>query len=288
MTPSTTNSTDERTDESPDESLDKSTSDWPGVERRPLLKALGIGATLSLGSGATVAASGASEVRDHWDAHSDQIHPIYGYPTTDAEDVPEGIEPAHEVELHRDFPENPQNPEHPSFFHFEPTGLQVEPGDVVQFTYKSPNHTVSPYHPGHGFQRRVPEGVPAFSSPLVQKDGAWLYRFEEAGLYDLFCGVHEVTGMVMRLVVGDLAEEDVPAYEDTFEAEPPLFPPVSAELLETELNALSDQNQNVEWTWLSAPQVLDTDALDPMNIQNRGKVSFEMVADELGAAFEPE
>jgi plastocyanin len=55
-------------------------------------------------------------------------------------------------------------------FHFEPSGLSVQCGDIVQFTYESPNHTISPYHPGQGFQQRVPDGVPPFSSPRVNED----------------------------------------------------------------------------------------------------------------------
>lgn len=275
------------TEETTDESSGESTSELLGVGRRPLLKALAVGSTLPLSSGMAASREG-SGTQDYTDADSGQIHPMYGYPTPDAESVPESLEPDHEVELHREFPENPEDPKHPSLFHFEPTGLQVNPGDIVQFTYTSPNHTITPYHPGHGFQRRVPEAVPPFSSPLVNEDGAWLYQFEHEGLYDLFCGVHEVVGMVMRMVVGDMSEENIPAYEDTFETEGQLFPPVGAELLEHELEATSEQNENVEWTWLTAPQVLATDALDPMNIQAEGEVSFATIADELGVAFEPD
>lgn len=280
MTPST--------DDSTDDVRDEATRSWPGIGRRPLLKALGIGATLVHTGGVATAANNASTERDREGTDSQAIHPVYGYPAMDAETIPEALEPDHEVELHRNLPENAENPEHPSFFHFEPIGLQVDPGDIVQFTFASPNHTITPYHPAHGFQRRVPEAVPPFSSPIINEDGVWLYQFEHEGLYDLYCAAHSVLGMVMRVVVGDLAEGDVPEYADTFEVDPPLFPPVPAEFLENELEGPSDQNENVEWTWLTAPQVLSTDALNPMNIQEAGEVSFETVADELGIAFEPE
>jgi plastocyanin len=268
------------------ESRERTRSDWFGVERRRLLRALGVGTALPLGSSLVTASREESNVRADAERATHQIDPVFGYPTTDIESIPASLQPDHEVELHREFPENPENPERPSVFHFEPSGLQIHSGDIVQFTYTSPNHTISPYHPDHGFQRRVPKGVPPFSSPLVAKDGAWLYRFDHEGVYDLFCGVHEVTGMVMRIVVGDLSEGDVPAYVDTFEAEPPLFPPVSKELLETELNATSDRNKNVEWTWLTAPEVLKTNALNPRAVQENGSVSFEAVASELGIAFD--
>lgn len=271
-----------------EESSDRTVGDWPGVERRPLLKALGVGMVLSTGSGIAAATDNAYNGQDGENTASTQIDPVFGFSAADAANVPADLEPDHEVELHTQFPENPENPDHPSFFHFEPTGLQVNAGDMVQFTYTDPNHTITAYHPGHGRQRRVPEGVAPFSSPIVPKDGAWLYRFDEEGLYDLYCGAHEIAGMNMRLVVGDLAEGDIPDYEDSFMAEPPLVPPVSAQLLEAELNATNDQNENCEWVWPTPVQILTTDALDPMNIQEQGQVPFEAVADELGLAFVPE
>ena len=277
----------ETTEESPTETNDS----WCRLQRRPLLKALGVGSLLSLGGVATASGgeSGqqSTEEGDGGDEHARRIDSVFGYPTTDPGAVPDELEPDHEVELHRQFPEDPENPEHPAIFHFAPSGLHVDSGDIVQFTFSDPNHTVTAYHPNHGFQRRVPEGVPAFSAPIVQQDGAWLYRFDQEGLYDVYCGPHEIAGMAMRLVVGELGEEDVPEYEDTFEAEPPLFPPLSPQMLEHELNANSDRNENVEWVWPTDREVLDTDALDPMNIQQAGQVPYAEVADELGVAFEP-
>lgn len=257
-------------------------------KRRPLLKTLGVGSILSLGSGIATASDEKADKRESSRQRGRQIDPVFGYPTTEPENIPAALEPDHEVELHRQFPDDPENPEHPSLFHFEPSGLTVDCGDIVQFTFTDPNHTVTAYHPDHGFQRRVPEEVPAFSAPIVKKDGAWLYRFEHTGLYDLYCGPHEIAGMAMRLVVGELAEEDIPDYEDTFEAEPPLLPPLSPEFLEQELNANSDRNENVEWVWPTDGEVLATDALNPVNIQEAGEVSFEEVADDLDIAFELE
>jgi len=277
--------------ETTDESTFESLAERFSIERRPLLKALGVGASVPLVSDISVASDTESDAGDSKATAQEvepMIDPVFGHPIKDADNVPDILAPDHEVELHRNFPEDPQNPDHPSFFHFDPTGLQIDTADIVQFTFTSPNHTVTAYHPGHGFQRRVPEGVPAFSSPLVQKDGAWLYQFMHEGVYDLYCGVHSVLGMVMRIVVGDLAEEDIPEYVDTFEAEPPLFAPVSEQFLEHELDATSEENEDVDWTWLTAPQVLGTDALDPMAIRDAGTVSFEIVTDELGVAFEPE
>ena len=89
----------------------------------------------------------------------------------------------------------------PEFF-FEPTGLAVEPGAVVQFVMETPDHNVNAYHARFGRTHRVPEGVPPLSSPLLPANSYWLYRFDTEGVYDLTCAPHEQFGMTMRVVVG--------------------------------------------------------------------------------------
>lgn len=252
---------------------DGTASDWPGFGRRPLLKAFGAGAALSLGTGGAAA----QETTPRPD--EGRIDRLYGFSTRDAADVPSDLQPDHDVELHITL--NDPESGHASFYaHFEPTGLQIDSGDVVQFTYESPEHTVTAYHPGHGFQRRVPEGVPPYSSPVVNVDGAWLYRFDEAGVYDMFCAPHHVFGMNMRLLVGDVDRADAPSsvtesWEQWEEGEP--FPPWSKASLERELNEFSEQNEGAEWAWLTPEDVLDAPALAPANIQDQGPISFEDV-----------
>lgn len=56
-------------------------------------------------------------------------------------------------------------------FRFDPTGLHVQPGDVVRFTLVAPDHGVTVYHPGLARQRHVPEGVPPVSSPIISGGG---------------------------------------------------------------------------------------------------------------------
>ena len=244
----------------------------PATERRPILKLLGAGAALSLGSGA-VAADGETDAGD--------IDPLYGYATPDAERVPDELDPDYEVELHVDLPADLENPERPPLFHFEPTGLAVEPGDIVQFTTIQPDHSITAYHPEMGFQRRVPEGVPPFSSPVLSVGAAWLYQFDEPGVYDVYCGPHHVLGMVMRLVVGDV--EELPEYVGTFEGQPAaddqplLFAPFSKAFLEHELNAVSDVNDDCEWPWVTPAEVLDASVLDPETIRDEAAVPFEDV-----------
>lgn len=276
-----------RTAESPDNAVE-----WPNFERRPLLKALGGGAMLSLGSGVATAdehggddgSEGEASEEEDTDDGNDTSRPphldsYYGFPTPDAEAVPGYLDPDHEVELHTSLPEDPQNPERPPLFHFEPTGLQVEPGDIVQFTLRDPDHTITAYHPKAGFQRRVPAGVPPFSSPVLNVGGAWLYQFDHEGVYDMYCGPHHVLGMNMRIVVGELATEDVPDYVDTFEGsqDPPLLAPFSKEFLEHELNASNEENEGCEWTFMTPQEILSAPSLDPLRIQDQGTVSFETV-----------
>ncbi len=263
------------TEESSDEPID-----LPGFGRRPLLKTLGAGTALSMGSG-VAAAQDDDSGQDDDDRESDpaNIDPQFGLSTSDANIIPEGVEPNREVELHITL--NEPGTDHASFYaHFEPTGLHLDSGDVVRFTYESPEHTITAYHPGHGFQQRVPENTPPFSSPVVNEDGAWLYRFEEAGVYDLFCAPHHVFGMNMRIVVGDPDETDYPpsvaeSWEDWEEGD--LFPPWNRGGLEFELNEFREQNDGAVWAWLTPQEVLDAPVIDPSTIQEQGSVSFEDV-----------
>jgi plastocyanin len=265
----------------------RTTTDQPVWKRRPVLKLLGVGAGLSVGSGAVAAQYGTPTEETPTDGTTtDGLDPYYGVATPDASDIPEGIDPDHEVALNAVLPENMAEPQQPPYFYYEPTGLAVEPGDVVQFT------GVTAYHPGHGFQRRVPEGVPPFSSPVLSAGGAWFYAFDEPGVYDVYCGPHHVLGMVMRIVVGDT--EETPAYVGTFEGrepsaeQPPLFAPFSQAFLEQELNALSDANEDCEWPWLTPVEVLSAPALDPANVRQAGTVPFEDVLADIARFGESE
>src|SRR6056297_2958432 len=257
-------------DPTPEKRPGESTTEWPGFGRRPLLKALGVGATVTVGSGLATARQDES-----------RIHPVFGYSVQDADEIPDDLQPDHEVEL-GGAPPDPETGRPPSFF-FDPVGLHVSPGDVVQFSVATNDHTVTAYHPAHGFQLRVPEEVPPFSSPVVPGGGAWLYRFDREGVYDVYCGPHHAFGMVMRIVVGDVTDESVPDYVDTFEGseDPPLLAPFDGAFFERELNAYSDRNDDVEWVWLTPVAVFETDALDPVGIRDAGSVPFSAVREEL-------
>lgn len=226
------------------------------MERRQLLRAAGVASALGIPNLAAGERDGRRQASPACSL-PDCIHPMVGYTGFSLQEVvtlPTERFPDHAVELvTRPRGENRRTagdegrpvPE----AYFEPTGLAVESGDVVQFTLTSPAHTVSAYHPQLGRQRRVPEGVAPFSSPLLPGGSFWLYRFEEPGVYDLLCAPHELYGMAMRVVV------------DGGETE---FGPVE-----------SPGRRAPEGT---ATLVLDDDALAPGTIVERGEVGWDELA----------
>ncbi|GGN90637.1 MULTISPECIES: hypothetical protein [Haloarcula] len=119
----------------------------PDSSRRDVMKALGAGAVLSgLGGTAT--------------AQADD-----GQQGGGGEQETDGRGTVHEVQTLIQGP--PTNPNRPADFFYQPTGLHVQPGDVVKFVFTTPDHNVVAYHPAFGMRRRVPTGVTAYSSPLL-------------------------------------------------------------------------------------------------------------------------
>jgi len=119
----------------------------------------------------------------------------------------------------------------PEFF-FEPTGLFIKPGQTVKFNAVTPDHTVTAYHPAHGFTQRVPDGVPAFSSPIIPVGGYWLYTFEKEGVYDYYCAPHQILGMAAHIVVGSASGPGAtPPPPPSFEEVQPAPPILTAALV---------------------------------------------------------
>lgn len=193
--------------EKPDESNYR-----PNCPRRSILQATGIGAALSMFGGVANARGDSPRPEEKEDETGDArqpvIHSQFGYSGTSDDEVPDRLEPDETVELHVD-EDKIDDSNLPDLtvefgaFHFAPVGLHVEPGAIVEFEFHTPEHTATAYHPGQERQQRVPDGVPPFSSTVNAHHGFWLYRFEEEGVYDLFCTPHEWGGMGMRIVVGD-------------------------------------------------------------------------------------
>lgn len=230
------------------------------IDRRSVMAALGAGGLLSLGVGSAAAS--------HDSPHTPRIDSYYGYSAPADERLPGTLQPDHEVELHIDMDALTDGDTTTVPFHFEPTGLAVETGDVVRFDFRTPEHTVSAYHPGQGRQRRVPSGTPPFSSPLVNAGGFWLYEFDRPGTYDLFCAPHELFGMVMRIVAGD-PEDD--AYDGTVGSEG--RPPVSrGELAGLGVTA---------WPFPTPHELFETAALDVDAVASNGSVPVSDVEADL-------
>lgn len=139
----------------------------------------------------------------------------------------------------------------PQFF-FEPSGLAIAPGDTIVFVARTPHHTVTAYQPRQGKAQRVPDGVPPFSSPLIPVGSTWSYTFDVPGVYDVWCGPHEMYGMAMRIVVGEASG-------------PGAVPPTDA---------------GPGGTFGAAMTVLLDPALDPLTILAKGAVPWSAIAPE--------
>lgn len=236
-----------------------------GVDRRTVMCVLGLGTAVSLGAGTAVA--------DHDHPHPPHIDSHYGYSAPKDERLRRKLRPDHEVGLH--VHEHSLTDRDPKTmpFHFAPTGLKIDEGDIVRFNFDTPEHTVTAYHEGQGRQQRIPDDEPPFSSPVINVGGFWLYEFDSPGTYDLFCAPHELLGMVMRVVVGDPSD---PNYDGSFgpAGQPPMpRPPVSR----GELTMLGVPT----WPFPTAAEVLGTDPLTVSNIHSSGSVSVSDVEADL-------
>lgn len=243
-----------------------------GPLRRDVLKAVGVGSAMAVLGGT---ASAQSETDDEGETGAES-----------ATDETEGGT----VHVVRTLIRPPTNPERPADFFYEPTGLHVQPGDVVKYVFETPDHNVVSYHPAFGMQRRIPTEADAFSAPLLgwqpdslpdgiqeppeemaggagpeatpegqnQTDGdqsgprpsTWLRGFETPGVYDVLCSPHEVFGMAMRIVVGDETDTNFETSNPEALPEPRAGPAGLARL------------------------TLTDPALDPENIVAQGAVSW--------------
>jgi len=236
------------------------------IRRRSVLKATGVCASLPFLGGVATARAGSPGVQRNNaykdDARPPVIHSHFGYSGTSDDEVPNRLTPDETVKLHVeeakiDDSNLPELTVEFGAFHFAPVGLHVEPGAIVKFDFHSPEHTATAYHPDQERQQRVPDEVPAFSSTVNQHHGFWLYRFEEEGVYDLFCAPHEWGGMGMRIVVGDDPGDVVRG-----SGRPPL--PMTAALLGTGLPPDDPA--------IGPPEMA------PENIVDRGRVTLEDLA----------
>ena len=128
----------------------------PGAYRRDVMKLVGAGTALGVVGGV-----GGVAAADEHETEPDG---------SDDDDDTDGDTMGNTVHVVRTLIGAPTNPERPADFFYQPTGLHVDPGDVVKFVFETPDHTVTSYHPAFGMQRRLPSGVQPFSSPILGWD----------------------------------------------------------------------------------------------------------------------
>lgn len=238
------------------------------LDRRRMLQALGAGTALAgLGTG-----TAAADDHDYPEelVSGDDVHPVFGFSALEADAEPP-VEPDHEIETMIRPVEGREIPE----FFYEPTGLFIEPGDTVRFTFTTPHHTITAYHPAFGQVQRVPDGVPPFSSPVLGGGAYWLYTFEAEGVYDIHCGPHESFGHAGRIVAGSATgpgAEPLPEPEDEGEGE--------SDGEDGAEDESEGEGEELRPPVFAAGTVLGDPALDPERIVDRGRVSWDEIADE--------
>lgn len=233
-----------------------------GMGRRSLMKVFGIGAGVAALGGTAAGKPG----------RGNRIDKIYGAPyAADEDTVPSGLVD-HAVELHvhggdathEGFPapdgddEDDQDDAPETFF--DPVGLHVKPGEIVNFNVHHGLHTVTSFHdkfsepPVFTLPTRVPTDH-GFTSPPVAPDDSWLYKFTTKGVYDFLCLPHIPLGMVGRIVVFDPEEDslDDSKFDDWGEFSGPPGP--------------GD-------FFFNAHRVLTESELDPANIVSAGEVAW--------------
>lgn len=232
-----------------------------GMNRRVLMKVFGAGAVASaLGGTAAGKPSGGANIDD-----------IYGATYYLGETLPSGLVD-HTVDLHthpgdatfEGFPapdgdDEDDQDDVPEFI-FNPVGLHVEPGDVVEFKVHDPvTHTATAFHPHYEhLEKRVPNAKPYTSPPITGSQAgpgdSWLYRFSTKGIHDIACLPHFNFGMVMRIVVFDPKKDSLD--ESCFEEYDPIGP-----------HPIFDVT--------NANKVLGDPELDPENIVAEGEIAWD-------------
>lgn len=237
------------------------------LSRRMLMKVFGVGAGVAAFGG-----TAAGQPKGNSDSRIDEV---FGAPYSAEDTVPSGL-PDHEVVLrgppgpqpHEGFPmvdsreDGDFEPDKEAAeFYFDPVGLHIEPGDVVEFKVEEDHeHSVTSIDSKYGGellqQSRIPADATAFSSPPVVEDESWLYRFEKTGVYDILCLPHLILGMVMRIVVVDPGENDLDDIGDYSDL-PGLLANANLVLNDAKLDNPDDivdqQDGEVAWADLSLP-----------------------------------
>jgi plastocyanin len=86
---------------------------------------------------------------------------------------------------------------------FDPVGLLIEPGQTVRWICDANIHTATAYHPKNDrHSQRIPNDAQPWDSDFLMPGQHYEARLTVEGVYDYFCGPHEIAGMVGRIIVG--------------------------------------------------------------------------------------
>jgi plastocyanin len=105
---------------------------------------------------------------------------------------------------------------------FDPMGLHVKPGQIVQWTNLDAgnSHTATAYDQANfNRPRRIPNGATAWDSDYLLPGETYSVTLTLPGVYDYYCVPHEHAGMVGRIVVGNPPSGGWPAPQNTPAAE---------------------------------------------------------------------
>jgi plastocyanin len=122
--------------------------------RRDVLRAVGAGGALAAVGGVRLA----QEDDETDDGSDDETETDGGPPDTGS------VGTVHEVLM---LVGPSTNEARPADFYYEPTGLHVQPGDVVRLVAATPDHNLTSYHPAFGMRRRLPVGVGPVATPIL-------------------------------------------------------------------------------------------------------------------------
>jgi plastocyanin len=94
---------------------------------------------------------------------------------------------------------------------FDPIGLLIKPGQTVRWTNRNPgnSHTTTAYNPANfGRPLRMPKEGKPWNSDFLLPNESFSVAFAVEGVYDYYCIPHEHSGMVGRIVVGNVGSDD--------------------------------------------------------------------------------
>lgn len=101
---------------------------------------------------------------------------------------------------------------------YDPTLVEVNPGEGVEYEVVEGQHSVTHYHEGNDVVHRSPADAEPVDADHAE--GTMTVTYEVEGIHTVFCRPHETSGMVHAVVVGDPGDDE-PALTEPSEDLPP-------------------------------------------------------------------